>query len=149
MEHNLLKLSAISDIITSEIKDIILKNGANVKIANVIVGEDISSLSYIRGMQKKAANVGITLEIVNLDKNIGEKDFFRKLEELNDSAEISGIIVQTPLPKHIDFSKISASIDFRKDLDGITFTNQGLLFSGRPFLIPATAWACDLTLQYI
>lgn len=149
MEHTYLKLNDLSDKITSEIEDIINKNFLFIKVVNIAIGEDLSTLSYIRGMQKKACNIGIEIESMTYPIEISLEEFLEEIERMNADDTIHGIIVQTPLPKHIDIKKVSETLRYEKDLDGITFYNQGLLFSGKPFLVPATAWACDLTLQYI
>ncbi|HOV15228.1 MAG TPA: tetrahydrofolate dehydrogenase/cyclohydrolase catalytic domain-containing protein, partial [Spirochaetota bacterium] len=130
MEHTLLKLSNISDIITSEIKEIISKNSLKIKIVNIMVGEDVSTLSYLRGMQKKAINIGITLEIINLPNETDENTFLLKLSQLNKDDSIHGIIIQTPLPKHIDAQKVLDLIVPEKDVDGFHPVNAGKLAVG-------------------
>jgi methylenetetrahydrofolate dehydrogenase (NADP+) / methenyltetrahydrofolate cyclohydrolase len=149
LENILLKLDKLSDAITSELKEEIGKFNLKVRIASIILGNDPSSLSYLRGMQKKAGKIGIEVEIIEIDENISEDDFLEEIRKYNADPKYAGIIVQVPLPKHIGFFNLSNTIDYRKDLDGIHPYNQGCLFCGYPVIIPATAWAVDLALRHI
>jgi methylenetetrahydrofolate dehydrogenase (NADP+) / methenyltetrahydrofolate cyclohydrolase len=149
MENIYLKLNELSDIISNEIKEKILKLDKTIKSACVIIGNDPASLSYLKGMQKKAKNLGMEIEIIELASDINEEDFLKKIENLNLDNNYSGIIVQVPLPKSFDFFKLATTIDYKKDIDGINPLNQGRLAFGKSFMIPATAWAVDITLRFI
>jgi methylenetetrahydrofolate dehydrogenase (NADP+) / methenyltetrahydrofolate cyclohydrolase len=149
LENIYLKLNELAEIISIEIKEKSSGLKSGIKIASIIIGNDPASISYLRGMQKKALKLGMHVEIFELPENTGEHEFLEKIRILNNDNTFSGIIVQVPLPKKIDPFLLAETIDFRKDLDGINPLNQGRLFSGKPFMIPATAWAVDLTLKYI
>jgi len=149
MENTYLKLDELSEIISSELKQKIIELKSTIKTACLIIGSDPASLSYLRGMQKKALKLGVDLEIIEFESNITENDFLEKIKFYNNSTEFCGIIVQVPLPKGFDFFKLANTIDPKKDIDGISPLNQGLLVFGKPFMIPATAWAVDLSLKFI
>ena len=100
-------------------------------------------------MKKRAENLGIDLDIIQLDKKINEKTFLTKIEKYNKNKKYSGIIIQVPIPEQIDFHEVALQIDHKKDIDCINPYNQGLLFCGKPFIIPATALAVDLSLKFI
>ncbi|MCH5150303.1 MAG: bifunctional 5,10-methylenetetrahydrofolate dehydrogenase/5,10-methenyltetrahydrofolate cyclohydrolase, partial [Spirochaetales bacterium] len=87
--------------------------------------------------------------LVRFDESVTENEFVKKMDEINRDDKYSGMILQLPLPRQISHSIVSRLVDYRKDVDGVSPFNQGLLFSGRPFMIPATAWAVDLTLAKI
>ena len=99
-------------------------------LATVLVGEDPASQSYV-GMKNKAAKeMGIFSRQINLDADIPEEELLGLVEGLNADPEIHGILVQLPLPKHIDESKILLAIDPAKDVDGFHPTNVGRLATG-------------------
>lgn len=148
-EKQALKLKNLTEIIVSEIKEKIRNIESNIKLASIILGNNNSSLSYLKGMKKNAQKIGLDFEILEYSENITEEQFLKELEQLNQNNEYSGIIIQVPLPKQINFNKVAEKIDYKKDIDAISPYNQGRLFSGKPFLIPATAQAVDITLKFI
>ncbi len=143
----ILKLKYIAEEIQAEVKNKIETLGANVKLACVVVGEDPASESYIRGIVKNSEKLGMSCEVVRLPEEITEVELGQEFIRLNKDDSYSGIILQMPLPDHLDRYALSGMIDYRKDVDGVSPFNQGLLFSGKPFLLPATAWAVDHTLS--
>lgn len=149
MSGNLIKLKSLAEEISSEVKTLVKQADSHIKMVCVIVGSDPSSLSYMKGIQKRANKLGLELDILELERDINEHDFYDRIVKLNKMNEYVGIIIQMPLPPHIDKYKLSRLLDYKKDIDGITPYNQGRLFAGRPFLIPATAWAVDLALGYV
>ena len=148
MDCNNLKLKELADSISVEIKNEVQKISSEIKIASIIVGDDPASLSYLTGMKKRAEKLGIGLEIIQYN-NIAEKELLEKIDKINRDSSFSGLIVQVPLPKHINSQKVAECIDWQKDLDGISPYNIGLLFRNVPFIIPATAQAVDITLDFI
>ncbi len=144
-----LELKQLAESVSAELSEEIKKTGAGIKIASIILGNDPASLSYLSGMKKRAARLGIDLDIISLDANTTENELIKQIDSLNADVNTTGIIVQVPLPKHIDFHNIAMAIDYRKDIDGINPMNEGLLFAGKPFIVPATAGAVILTLKYI
>lgn len=99
-------------------------------IAVVIVGEDPASQVYVRSKGKKAADCGFHSETYTLPENTSEADLLSKVDALNNDPAIHGILVQLPLPKHIDEGKIIQAIAPEKDVDGFHFINVGMLGTG-------------------
>lgn len=137
----------IADSIIIDLKAKIDKDrleGAKVaKLAIILVGNDPSSSIYVQNKIKAAARVGIETSLHEFDKNITEKQILQQIQYLNEDKEVSGIIVQLPLPNIISKSKIINSINPGKDVDGFHPINVGLLFS--PYehgFVPCTARGC-------
>ena len=95
-------------------------------LAVILVGDDAASQIYVRNKQKKAASVGINCQVIELASTIGENALLNIIDELNVDPNIHGIIVQLPLPKHLDEFKIISAINPSKDVDGFTPYNTGL-----------------------
>lgn len=108
-------------------------------LASVIVGEDGGSLSYIRGQKKVSEELGIKYDMRTFDGEISEKELVKEIEELNSNEEIDGIIIQLPLPAHLNEDKILSYISAGKDVDGLTDVNFGKFCKGRESFIPCTA----------
>lgn len=109
-------------------------------LAAVIVGEDPGALSYLRGIGRGCERVGIYAEIIKLSEDIKEEEFLEKIEELNQDPKFHGIIIQLPLPKHIDATKAMSTISPQKDVDGTNPVNFGKLLLGEPVFIPSTPY---------
>ena len=149
MSGEYLKLKDIVNQINEELKKEIEKIGEKINIATMILGNDPASLSYLNGMKKSAEKNGMGLDILQYDLNIEEDKFLTELEKVNNDKKYSGIIVQVPLPKQISFHNVALAINWEKDIDGISPYNLGLLFCSKPFLVPATSKAVDITLDFI
>ncbi len=112
-------------------------------LAIVLVGDNPASQVYVSNKISKAKDLGIAAELVRLPDDIIEEDLINKLEELNNNPNIHGIIVQLPLPKHIDKHIIQSTISPEKDVDGLSPINIGLLHSGADAgFIPCTPLGC-------
>ena len=108
-------------------------------LAVISVGDDPASKVYVKTKQKRAQEIGIGCEIIELADTIGENALLEIIDELNDNHHINGIIVQLPLPKHIDQLKILSRINPSKDVDGFTPYNTGLLsYNDKKGFISAT-----------
>lgn len=142
----IVKLKYIADEIREEIIKKMDNIKAEVKMCCLIAGDDPASLSYINGIKKNSEKVGIHTDIISVPYDISEEEFAEKVIEIDKDDSYSGLIIQMPLPKHINKNNISSLIDFRKDIDGVSPYNQGLLFSDRPFMVPATAKAVEIAL---
>jgi len=148
----ILKLTEYSDVIKSELKDILTRIDKKLKITAINAGEDSSYLSYLNGLKKSASLVGIELDILNIyenDKDIFKKRLLETLEKINSDKDNYGTIVGLPLPHNIDSTILSLNLDYKKDIDGISYYNAGRLFYGNPFIVPATPWAVFQTLILI
>ena len=115
----------------------------------ILVGEDAPSKIYVRNKEKYAIEVGINSKVIRYPENIEEKVLLDKIKELNDNNEVSGILVQLPLPKHIDKRKVIEIMDPRKDVDGIHPMNVGNLSSGYDSSIPCTPFGCSLLIKQV
>jgi methylenetetrahydrofolate dehydrogenase (NADP+)/methenyltetrahydrofolate cyclohydrolase len=109
-----------------------------VGLTTVLVGDDPASHVYINLKQKAAQDVGIDANDIRLPAETSEEELLALLAELNADDSVDGLLVQLPLPDHIDEPTIIEAIDPAKDIDGITPINAGRLYLGRPTLVPGT-----------
>jgi methylenetetrahydrofolate dehydrogenase (NADP+)/methenyltetrahydrofolate cyclohydrolase len=107
-------------------------------LAAILVGENQASQIYIRGKEQDAKSLGFYSVIDRVSAAISQKDLLRKVEKYNKDEKIHGLLVQFPLPKHIDEKIITFAIDPKKDVDGFHPVNMGRLFMGNPLMIPCT-----------
>ena len=115
----------------------------------ILVGEDAPSQIYVRNKEKSANEVGLKSEVIKYPASIEEKTVLNKIEELNKDESVSGILVQLPLPKHIDKQKVIETILPSKDVDGFHPMNVGNLSSGYESSIPCTPLGCYLMIKKI
>lgn len=115
----------------------------------ILVGEDTPSKIYVRNKEKSAIEVGINSEVIRYPANLEEKVLLDKIEELNNNNKVSAILVQLPLPKHIDKRKVIETIDPGKDVDGFHPINVGNLSSGYDSNIPCTPLGCSLLIKQV
>ena len=113
----------------------------------ILVGEDPASKIYVKNKEKFAKEVGMNSEVIRYPADLKEKELLNKIEELNKNDKVSGILVQLPLPKHIDKRKVIETIDHTKDVDGFHPINVGNLSSGYDSSIPCTPLGCSLLLK--
>ena len=113
----------------------------------ILVGEDPPSKIYVKNKEKSAIEVGINSEVIRYADNVEEKVVLNKIKELNKNEKVSGILVQLPLPKHIDKRKVIETIDPKKDVDGFHPMNVGNLSSGYDSTIPCTPLGCYLLIK--
>jgi methylenetetrahydrofolate dehydrogenase (NADP+) / methenyltetrahydrofolate cyclohydrolase len=138
MTARILDGKAIAAEVRAEVAEHVPKLFAPPGLAAVIVGEDPASQVYVGQKRKMAAEVGIESFDNDYPTTISQIELIDRVNMLNVNPVIHGIIVQLPLPEHIDPIVIQESIDPRKDVDGLHPENQGLLALGRPRFIPAT-----------
>lgn len=121
----------ILEEISNEQKEIVeRKNLRPAGLAVIIVGENPASQVYVRNKTRACEKVGFYSETIKLEENISEDDLIKKIEELNEDNKIDGILVQLPLPKHIDELKVINSIKPEKDVDGFSNVNVGKMVIG-------------------
>jgi len=113
----------------------------------ILVGEDAPSKIYVKNKEKFAKEVGMNSEVIRYPADLQEKDLLNKIKELNKNDKVSGILVQLPLPKHINKRKVIETIDHAKDVDGFHPMNVGNLSSGYDSSIPCTPLGCSLLLK--
>jgi methylenetetrahydrofolate dehydrogenase (NADP+)/methenyltetrahydrofolate cyclohydrolase len=128
----------ISEKRLETLKKKIADSGLTPVLATVLVGEDPASRMYVRMKHAACEKVGIKSEGVVLPADATTEDVLAELETLGRNPEISGILVQLPLPLQVDEEKVIASVPVQKDVDGFTPFNAGLLWSGKPQFAPCT-----------
>ena len=139
----------IRNEIKKEISDLKKKSGKTPSLSVILIGDFAPSLIYVKNKEKSAREVGINSEIIRYPKNVSEKDILKKIEELNKNDEISGILVQLPLPSQISKEKIINAINPSKDVDGFNPINVGNLSSGYDSIVPCTPLGCLLLIKKI
>ncbi|MFD2146465.1 bifunctional 5,10-methylenetetrahydrofolate dehydrogenase/5,10-methenyltetrahydrofolate cyclohydrolase [Mucilaginibacter antarcticus] len=133
--------------ITGEAAKILADTGRKPHLVAVLVGNDGGSETYVASKIKNCETVGFKSTLVRYDATVSEEELLKKVEELNADADIDGIIVQLPLPKHIDPEKVTERIDHRKDVDGFHPINLGRMQRNLPSFIPATPYGITLMLK--
>lgn len=116
-------------------------------LAVVLVGEDPASQVYVRNKARQTVEVGMKSVEHKLDESTDESTVLKLVHELNADSSIHGILVQLPLPKHIDESKVLDAIHYEKDVDGFHITNVGLLSTGGEGVVPCTPLGCIMMLK--
>lgn len=114
------------------------EKGLQPGLAVILVGEDPASQVYVRNKERAANNIGMYSVVYRLPETTSEAALIAKIEELNQDDKIHGILVQLPLPKHINEDLVLDTIDPAKDVDGFHPMNLGNLFAGKPTMIPCT-----------
>lgn len=132
---------AISAAIKDELKEQVKaykEQGIEITLAVVKVGNDPASAVYVRNKEKACEYVGITSRTLALPEETTEEELLKVVEDLNNDSAVNGILVQLPLPKHIDESKILLAIDSNKDVDGFHPVNVGKMVIGEDVFLPCT-----------
>tara|TARA_B100001057_G_scaffold217257_1_gene217433 strand:- start:3722 stop:4564 length:843 start_codon:yes stop_codon:yes gene_type:complete len=119
------------------------------KLSVILVGDFAPSQIYVRNKEKNSKEVGINSDIIRYPKDVPEKEILEKINELNMDKEVSGILVQLPLPNHIDNEKVINLIDPSKDVDGFNPINVGNLASGYKAIVPCTPLGCLLLIKKV
>ena len=135
----------LSGELIEEIKKEVLnlkKDGKLIGLSVILIGEYPPSLIYVKNKEKRAKEAGINSEIIKYSADITENEVLSKIKELNKNREVSGILVQLPLPNHINKEKIINAIDPLKDVDGFHPINVGNLASGNSSIVPCTPLGC-------
>ena len=118
----------------SDLKD----HGIIPGLAAVLVGNNPASEIYVKNKTKKFESLGLKTDVFRLDEKVSENELLSLIARLNNDADFHGILVQLPLPKHIDSEKVLNAIIPTKDVDGFHPENAGLLSIGKPRFIPCT-----------
>ncbi|MHA2424382.1 MAG: bifunctional 5,10-methylenetetrahydrofolate dehydrogenase/5,10-methenyltetrahydrofolate cyclohydrolase, partial [Candidatus Thorarchaeota archaeon] len=130
--------SRIRKAVKAEVEGLVAKHGLEPKLVTVIVGEDPGSEMYVRMKHKASNKAGILSDHHGLPEDTSEEALLKLIDELNQDNTVHGILVQLPLPKHIDEKKIIGAIDPLKDVDGFSPGNIYRLFYGGEELSAAT-----------
>src|SRR5579864_5527878 len=138
----------IADEILAGLKNEISALSFQPKLIDVLVGNDPVVESYVRIKSKRAEEIGIAFEIRKFDADISQGDLEKEVAVLNKTKNLCGLLIQLPLPLHIDKQKVLDKIDPAFDVDVITATNLGKLFTGQQIFVPATASAIMRIIDY-
>jgi methylenetetrahydrofolate dehydrogenase (NADP+)/methenyltetrahydrofolate cyclohydrolase len=117
-------------------------------LAIILVGEDLASKIYIRVKMKMADEIGVKTELHKFPETVKESELIEFIQKLNKDEKVHGILVQLPLPNHINEINVLDDVSPRKDVDGLNRKNMGDLFLGREFLVPATPKGIIRMLEY-
>lgn len=121
-----------------EVEELKERTGAVPHLVVVLVGEDPASQSYVKGKHRACTKAGMKSTIIRKEDTITEEELLSIVKELNDDPDVHGILVQLPIPKHIDENKVIDAIDISKDVDGFHPLNVGYMHLGRNAILPAT-----------
>jgi methylenetetrahydrofolate dehydrogenase (NADP+)/methenyltetrahydrofolate cyclohydrolase len=130
--------SQIREELKVEIAELKAKHDVVPGLATVLVGENPASVSYVTSKNRTSKNLGMHSEQINLDADASEADLLKLIDKLNNDPKIDGILVQLPLPKHVDESKVLMAIDPGKDVDGFHPVNVGKMVVGEADFLPCT-----------
>jgi|TARA_B100001964_G_scaffold244746_1_gene327591 methylenetetrahydrofolate dehydrogenase (NADP+)/methenyltetrahydrofolate cyclohydrolase len=130
--------SKIHEEVRVGVRDFRARHGSVPGLAVVLIGDDPASHSYVKGKEAACAKVGIITETIRREASIAQVELLDILIELNSDPKFSGILVQLPLPKHLDEDAVIDALDPMKDVDGLHPVNAGLLMLGQPRFAPAT-----------
>ena len=132
-----------------EVADLKTKYNKVPGLTVILIGDMAPSQIYVRNKEKSAIEVGLKSEVIKYPDTVEEKIVLEKIEELNNDETVSGILVQLPLPKHIDKQKVIETIAPSKDVDGFHPMNVGNLSSGYESSVPCTPLGCYLMIKKI
>lgn len=118
--------------------DLLKKQGTHPCLATILVGNDQASSIYVKNKHKACYDLGIYTKDNKIDSSITENELLKKIIDLNNDDSVHGILIQLPLPRHINQFKVINTINPLKDVDGLTYYNAGLLFNKKPLFIPCT-----------
>ena len=133
--------------IAEEAAEFLNKTGRKPHLVAILVGNDGGSETYVASKMKNCEKVGFKSSLHRYDTSVTEAELLAKIEEINQDNDVDGLIVQLPLPKHIDPEKVTETIDYRKDVDGFHPVNLGRMMRNLPCFIPATPYGILLMLQ--
>jgi methylenetetrahydrofolate dehydrogenase (NADP+)/methenyltetrahydrofolate cyclohydrolase len=133
--------------IAEQAAEYLQRTGRQPHLVAVLVGHDGGSETYVASKMRNCEKVGFKSSLVRYEGDVTEDELLAKVAELNADADIDGIIVQLPLPKHIDPEKVTEKIDHRKDVDGFHPVNLGRMQRNLPSFIPATPYGITLMLK--
>jgi methylenetetrahydrofolate dehydrogenase (NADP+)/methenyltetrahydrofolate cyclohydrolase len=133
--------------IAEQAAEYLQRSGRKPHLVAVLVGHDGGSETYVASKMRNCEKVGFKSSLVRYEDTVTEAELLAKVAELNADSDIDGIIVQLPLPKHIDPEKVTEKIDHRKDVDGFHPVNLGRMQRNLPSFIPATPYGITLMLK--
>jgi methylenetetrahydrofolate dehydrogenase (NADP+) / methenyltetrahydrofolate cyclohydrolase len=128
----------LRDQLGNEVENFTNETGVKPHLVVVLVGENPASLSYVKGKQKGCQEVNMESTLIQLEESVKEEELLTLIDQLNEDKKVNGILVQLPLPKHIDENKVINRISVLKDVDGFHPINVGKMLIGEDCLLPCT-----------
>ncbi|MCF8254908.1 MAG: bifunctional 5,10-methylene-tetrahydrofolate dehydrogenase/5,10-methylene-tetrahydrofolate cyclohydrolase [Bacteroidia bacterium] len=148
----LLNGNEVSKKIKLEIKEKVITLKSQGKktphLAAILVGSDGASMTYVAAKEKDCMEVGFDSTVLRFDANLSEEALLEEVEKINNNPDIDGLIVQLPLPKHINEKKVTETISYKKDVDGFHPMNVGMMFKGLKTFLPATPYGIVKLLEH-
>jgi methylenetetrahydrofolate dehydrogenase (NADP+)/methenyltetrahydrofolate cyclohydrolase len=141
MTAKIISGNEVAKEIRAELKERVSRlkeQGVTPGLVMIRVGEDPASVSYVSGKEKAAEEIGVWSQTIVLPESASEEELLSKVEEMNKAEHVDGILVQLPLPKHINTDKVLNLIDPAKDVDGFHPVNVGKMLIGDPYFMPCT-----------
>lgn len=139
---------AIKQQIASEVAEMVANGLRRPKLVAILVGEDGASKTYVNNKEKACQDVGFDSEVLRYPDTITEGELLAKIREINEDEGVDGLIVQLPLPKHIDEDKVINTISPLKDVDGFHASNVGKMVLGEPSFVSATPYGIMAMLEH-
>jgi methylenetetrahydrofolate dehydrogenase (NADP+)/methenyltetrahydrofolate cyclohydrolase len=133
--------------IADEAAAFLADSGRKPHLIAILVGNDGGSETYVASKMKNCEKVGFKSSLVRYDTSVTEEELLNKIKEINADNGVDGLIVQLPLPKHIDPEKLTETIDYKKDVDGFHPVNLGRMMRNLPCFIPATPYGIMMMLE--
>lgn len=149
MQTQIIDGKELAKKIQQELSEEIRRLNLKPVLAVILVGDDPASLTYVRHKMKCAQIVGIESRVYHLSPVITQEALEAFVRDLNENDQVDGILVQLPLPDHINTDAVLETIHPDKDADGLHSVNLGKLFSGHPYLVPCTPMACMALIQSV
>lgn len=143
MTNKLIDGKAIGQEIRNELKEQVAsltERGHQPGLAVILVGENPASQTYVKNKEKSSIEAGMKSELIKLPETVSEEELLQEVEKLNEDETIDGILVQLPLPKHIDENKVIRAISPDKDVDGFHPMNVGKMLIGQQTFLPCTPY---------
>lgn len=140
--------AALKEEIKNEAAAFLAERGRKPHLVAILVGHDGGSETYVASKMRNCEAVGFDSTNIRYEEDITEKELIAKIEEINADPQVDGLIVQLPLPKHINPDTVTEAIDHRKDVDGFHPINLGRMQRNLPCFIPATPYGILLMLEY-
>lgn len=133
---------ALSLLIETDIKnnvlDYVSKGYRSPKLVVLLIGDNPASVTYVKNKEKACERVGIKSEVIRMTSEVSTEDVLKVIKQLNDDNTVDGILVQLPIPKHLDVNTIIESLDPNKDVDGLHSNNIAKLYANQDGFVPCT-----------
>lgn len=137
----------IKEDLKLEVEEILSSGQRPPHLVAILVGTDGASETYVASKVKDCEQLGMDSTVLRFDDSISEEELLKEIEKINSDDRYDGLIVQMPLPKHINTLKVTETISYTKDVDGFHPYNVGLMFKGLPAFYPATPYGILLMLE--